>query len=87
MQRTQKFFVPCRLRRAAENVQAIPDLQILHVAEIGIEPRKLIVVAHVALGAALGQESGVLGAIEIVAARELGAAAVEAIAERILREV
>ena len=66
-----------RRRRAAEHVQPVADLQILDVAQIGVEPRQRLVLRRVARHAAFGQQPGRLGAVQDVPAQQRGAAAVE----------
>ncbi len=62
---------------AAEDVQPVPDLQILHVAEIGVEAGEPVVLAHVGLRARLAEEAQTVGAGQNFLAQEGRAAAIE----------
>ena len=75
--RRQEFGPACRVGRAAKHMQPVPDLQILHVAEIGVEARELIVFRGGAIGAAFGEQPRSGGAVQNFGAEERGAAAVE----------
>ena len=74
----QELGAAVRIGRAAEDMQPVPDLQILHVAEIGVEARELVVLAHVGLRAPLSpSRPSAVGAGQDFAAQQRGAAAVE----------
>ena len=68
-----------RVGRAAINMKPIPDLQVLDITEISVEPGELVLLARGAVGAALGEQSGGRGAVENLLAEKRRAAAIEAV--------
>ena len=70
---------PVGIGRRAENVQPIADGQILHVAEVGIEPRQRVVLGRAGWHAAFGQHTGRIGVRKDAAAQSCCPATVQAV--------
>ena len=79
LQRGQQRDTPAGLRNASEHVESVPDLEILDVAEIGVEPRESVVFRHVRARAAFLQQAKRVRAIENVAAQQRGPPVVETV--------
>ena len=63
----------------AEDVQPVPDLEVLHVAQIGIEPGQPVVLGHVGARPAFLQQSQRVSAVQNIGAQQRGAPLVEAV--------